>query len=662
MAEDAELEQPLRKRTYDETRPSNMVPDGAMGLETDRKSGFVAADTEKDGLRPLAERKLKRLRRVLPNATDAERSRAQDALAEGAKGPAMDRQSQLTAADVADNDRKRQLGAADAEKRINEASRRGIGGSAPGSLTDVMKRRKKDSVALAVAAAKAEEEKAAKRAASAAEAAVSSKRAAEEEAAQMRAQDEGRERAELERKRKAEDLEGTETAAASSSAGAAAAASSSAGAEQTVYFSGESPPAEGARPAWALRCFRSFASRQAPDIADVSLLSLPVEGFCERLIGLSQEEFVQDAWLCGNGVTRGIRNLGGRSCFVNAFMQVLVRLEPFVRLLRTHRHQSDSCVLCKIRDQIEDMRRVQVIERSSVTLAARAGQFRFGQDFLGDAATGVGGQCDVWEFCVAVVEEIERWEKDRKRSCFREEDGTTRAQVESRPILQEYVWGAMVRTRNRCANCEGTSDTLMHRQFLELNLVDGTVTLQGLYERWASEFRGADTVCPLRCGGLAYTQYFLEREPPVLFFRLLRFRPTADYRSEIRINRDIAIPEKLMILRSGAYQFAAAVMHHGGSTRSGHYTTLCWEGSRDGEERYRWYSDAEVSTAMTWAEVRRGRFYDGSSIGRGAYILCYVRVGFWGDAVGDGSECAPYVRDMHTVGVAKSLFRGRLVA
>ncbi len=209
---------------------------------------------------------------------------------------------------------------------------------------------------------------------------------------------------------------------------------------------------------------------------------------------------------------------------------------------------------------------------------------------------------------------------------------------------------------------EGSSVTLMHGQFRERNLVDGTVTLQELYERWASEFRGADTVCLLRCGGLAYTQYFLEREPPVLFFRLLRFRPTADYRSEILINRDIAIPEKLMILRSGAYRFAAAVMHHGGSTRSGHYTTLCWEGSRDGEERYRWYSDAEVSTAMTWAEVRRGRFYDGSSIGRGAYILCYVRAGFWGNAVGDGSECAPYVRDMHTVGVAKSLFRGRLVA
>ncbi len=114
---------------------------------------------------------------------------------------------------------------------------------------------------------------------------------------------------------------------------------------------------------------------------------------------------------------------------------------------------------------------MQVIERSSVTLAARAGNFRGGQDFVGNAVTGEGGQCDVWDFCTAAVEEIEAWEKDRKTSCFRDEDETTLARVKTRPILQEFVWGALGRTRNRCANCAGSSDSVMHRQFLDLNLV-----------------------------------------------------------------------------------------------------------------------------------------------------------------------------------------------
>ena len=53
--------------------------------------------------------------------------------------------------------------------------------------------------------------------------------------------------------------------------------------------------------------------------------------------------------------------------------------------------------------------------------------------------------------------------------------------------------------------------------------------------------------------------------------------------------------------------------------------------------------------------------YDGSTIGFGAYMLCYVRVGFWSDSVGDGSESVPYLRDGRSHDVAKSIFRGRRV-
>ena len=121
------------------------------------------------------------------------------------------------------------------------------------------------------------------------------------------------------------------------------------------------------------------------------------------------------------------------------------------------------------------------------------------------------------------------------------------------------------------------------------------------------------------------------------------------------------MPEHIDFLRSGPYQLAAVVLHHGTSTRAGHYTTLCWEGARDGVERYRWYSDSTVSSAMTWEQVQGRTYYDGSTIGSGAYMMCYVRTRFWSDSVGDGSEIVPYLRDGRSDDVAQSYFRGQPV-
>jgi len=382
---------------------------------------------------------------------------------------------------------------------------------------------------------------------------------------------------------------------------------------------------------------------------------------------MSSEELLSGgAWLGGERVTGGIGNLGGTACFMNSIMQVFARLQPLVRLLGLHHCLAGrSCVLCKIRGQIADMRGGLLIARSPVVVATRRGgefSHRLADDFVGDSESGRGPQCDAWEFCMAVVEEFQVWEKDRKRSRFRGEELEVRRRVEARPILDEHVWGALVRTRNRCAQCSASSDTLKHRQFIDLNMVAGVVTLKGLYTEFAKEFRGAETRCPSLCGGFAYQQYFLEKEPPFLFFRFLKYKHRADFSGYDRINVDIAVPDRIDFLRSGVYQLAAVVMHHGQSTQSGHYTTLCWEGAKDGEERYRWYNDAEVTSAMTWAQVRGRRYYDGSTIGFGAYILCYVRVCFWHDSVGDGSESVPYLRDGRSHDVAKSFFRGRPVA
>ena len=307
-----------------------------------------------------------------------------------------------------------------------------------------------------------------------------------------------------------------------------------------------------------------------------------------------------------------------------------------------------------------------MIERSAVVLATRGREFRpdlnfvYIDNFVGDPETGSGPQCDAQEFCQTVFEEFGMWEKDRKRSCFGGEALEVQRRVEARPILKEYVWGALERTRNRCANCPASSDTLNQRPFIDLNMKDGIATLQGLYVELVKEERSPETRCPISCGGLAYQQRFLEKESPILIFRLLRFRHRADY-SEEKVLTDVTLPERIDFLRSGPYQLAAVVMHHGAFTNVGHYTTLCWEGARDGEARYRWYSDDAISSAMTWAQVRRRTYYDGSSVGSGAYMLFYVRTGFWSDSVGDGSERVPYLRDVQSEEVARCFFRGQPV-
>jgi len=205
---------------------------------------------------------------------------------------------------------------------------------------------------------------------------------------------------------------------------------------------------------------------------------------------------------------------------------------------------------------------------------------------------------------------------------------------------------------------------------VELQMVEGMTTLEELYEFHVKEVRGAGTRCPdfeaglSSCDGLAYQQGFVEREPPVLFMRLLRFANERDDQTgvwgQVRLNQPIEFQKQLGFLRSGPYRLAAVLLHHGRGPCSGHYTTVCWEGCIGGEDRYAWYDDAEVHSVQSW-RAAWGTNYNGESLAQGAYILVYVRERFWGDRVGDGSERAPYQRDPHTVEVAKALFRGAAV-
>jgi len=473
-------------------------------------------------------------------------------------------------------------------------------------------------------------------------------------------------------------------AAAAEAVAAAKAASRSAGAgvapdTDRVYGSREVPASRGAVPAWRLRCFQSLGCSLEPSSCDVrgaQLLQVPQVDVCGRVYGLSKSGLLETLWRCSERPTGGVNNLGN-SCFISAVLQVLARVEPFVKLVASHRCQEErDCFLCKVHREMDLLRAGELVTESSVTLATRAGDCKLEEcDFAATDALGMPVQCDAWLFCRAVVHELWVAEKRQKRLCLRSESEAALADVQKRPVLEEHVRGSLCRTRVRCAQCRSTSDSLLVRESIDLNLAVGLRSLQALYEYHVGETRGAHTRCPAfeagrsGCAGKAYSQDFLEREPPVLFFCLLRFGVRRSRRytergqqiwEEFRMHDAIDFPQEVGFLRSGPYHFAAAVLHHGASTKSGHYTALCWEGQWAGEDRYRWYNDDAVSGSMTWREVWRTNF-GGASIGSAAYFLVYVRTKFWGDAVGDGSESTPYKRDAEAVAVAKSRFRGEAV-
>ena len=70
----------------------------------------------------------------------------------------------------------------------------------------------------------------------------------------------------------------------------------------------------------------------------------------------------------------------GNTCFVNASMQALLRLEPLYCVLRAHseRHQAESatteCLRCKLYRQMTLLRSGVADAKSEVSLAARGGQ------------------------------------------------------------------------------------------------------------------------------------------------------------------------------------------------------------------------------------------------------------------------------------------------
>ena len=362
---------------------------------------------------------------------------------------------------------------------------------------------------------------------------------------------------------------------------------------------------------------------------------------------------MSEVWHYTRSRGSGILNMGN-SCFVNAAMQLLMRVQPLYLMLGVHHEQhqrSDpevDCLLCALYRQWSHMRDGELIRASATTRAARRGIF--GRDFQASVHSQTP-QCDTWDFMCSLLEKVDGDEARLRADTW-----------QNRGVLREYILGILFRERSSCTQCCGTCDFLRVRMAIDLNVEEGDHTLQQLFERHCGQQRGQGQKCPLRdttlCEGEAFKQEYMEREPPVLLMRFLRFYQHPVTLAERRRNVHIDLPQCIDFFRSGPYQFAGAVLHHGDTTAAGHYTALCLESVSSHEQQYRWYDDARCGEPVTWQQCVNQKFA-GSPLSLAVYVVVYVRTQFWSEATGDGTEATPYLRDSGSVELSQHSFRGR---
>ena len=388
----------------------------------------------------------------------------------------------------------------------------------------------------------------------------------------------------------------------------------------------------------------SSATAQAKNVVCGSLARLRASVLDRGdLVYLVPEAELQIAGVVIQGGHRPGFHNQGNSCFVNAALQVLLRIDIVRRLLHGHREcntceQPQSCLVCALAADAAAMcADVGFSGACFTTQHARAG--RYGQDFR-RRADGAP-QCDAVSFLTHVLDAI----AESERRAIAGLDATPLGEEESRTAARDVVWGSLFRHRLRCPDCSRVSDELAVLSIIALMLLGNTMnTLEQLWARHCSEHDADEQArCPDLCEqwrGTVKRQWFLEREPPVMFFQLERgkeehtVRNGRVYVKKEKIQRMVSFPQRLEVLRSGPYMFAGAVRHIGQSLSHGHYVASVWLGG----DRYAELND-EGCQMLTWAQVTSKEAL------QQVYLLAYVRVGFWNGNEDNGTRQTPYTRD-----------------
>lgn len=411
----------------------------------------------------------------------------------------------------------------------------------------------------------------------------------------------------------------------------------------------------------------SETARSPPTMGEYGVQLLrPAPDLCELDFAMPTPSHGHELYYRDRDMRRGITNLGN-TCFVNAVVQVFLRIEPFARALKSHAeqagqgHESRRCFLCGAHSTAQALRGV-LGDASQVAMHAREGLY--GDQFAAPLVRPVGGgprqrnllaakQGDAFEFLRSFVDQaVEKEPRSAQRA-----DPDFETQYGDRSAIRDGIFGILLRARKRCSGCTAVDDVLENRRwYVALDFPpqsgDGPHSTE-LRSLWELEFREKQPdgckcpdESPTGCGQFAYTQSFMEREPPILVIVLNRgkARHITNSRGEVseertKIASAVSFPAELTFLRTGRYGFCGAILHHGPTPDSGHYTAIC----KVGDGIYGPFDDAKGCKSTTnWEDVASVRNQ------RDVYILVYARLELWDAGMPTGIERVPWARGQAT--------------
>ena len=335
----------------------------------------------------------------------------------------------------------------------------------------------------------------------------------------------------------------------------------------------------------------------------------------------------------------------GNTCFVNAALQLMLRLQPFYEVLHHHKEKCgarDECMLCLACVEGRVLRGLAPTGRMN-RLAVLARQGQFGDEYKGfidtstrktSRAKAFARECDAHDFMCSFISKI----------AFAEKSAAPR-HTAPLSVLEDELLGGVTRQRfhHLAEGCMApTRDVCFPPNFykmklpMELPVGQRSVALGDLWRtHWgvqrpeAASARDASSCCQ----GIAENlrQDYLEKEPLCLLLTLDRVGP-----GETKLVTAVDFPEYIDFMQSGRYECVGALLHHGTGLTTGHFTPVCkvaWHG----EFRFVHFNDSKT-TYRPWT------FLASPEVRREVYILLYLRMDVHEPTEsGDVSMCKPCV-------------------
>ncbi|KAG4302323.1 hypothetical protein PCANB_001427 [Pneumocystis canis] len=305
----------------------------------------------------------------------------------------------------------------------------------------------------------------------------------------------------------------------------------------------------------------------------------------------------------------GLINVGN-TCYLNAILQVLSHVPPFVQYLLSSHHSSqcrmDACVFCRMEEHVskcypaDGTRLVNAFKPLGIVSALKWISKRF-QPYR---------QEDAHEFLRCLLGEMQR-------SCISAYKHLDFASQETTVIYK--IFGGYLRQEVKCLRCNDISDTYPVYLDLSLDLMGSSVEeALAMYVR-AEKLTESNRYKCEKCNVLVDFQkqstiYIL---PPILTLHLKRFSFNKASKM-FKISRYIRYGETLELgpymsqkkEKSIMYDLIGVVVHSGNDTRCGHYYSFC----KSSNGTWMHFNDERVSTVSLQTVLKQQ-----------AYILLYSR-------------------------------------